>query len=112
MLFAWQRPTISWDLACEWDGTMDRKTAMAYYATTFEDAKQADRAETAAAAEFFVTVTCAACLLFMVSCAVFDTDKKESCLGLGVMLIIAGRIAAIITLSILFKRLNDSWDIT
>ena len=68
VLTAWTRAQMSWNIECEWDGSMSRTQANAYYKQAFGDPSSTEAAEIASLCMWgiavFVLVVTVACPIF------------------------------------------------
>ena len=90
---------------------MNREEAFEYYQTTFADPKQSVRATTSAKAIFWEGILFAWGLIIIGILAIFMGNDKNKISAMLMVLWIVSRISSIITLAILFVRVNDSWKV-
>jgi hypothetical protein len=105
-LTAWTRTTAYWDIDC----SMDRKEAQTNYAQYFSDPTAIYGAESAANAMFWISVVGVG--LLAASCTFLLKGKVEGAVGLSLMIALGLRCCWIVTLPIVFHRVNVSWDIS
>lgn len=109
-LFAWSRPTIEWSINCEWNG-QTRAYANSYYRQTFTDPSGSFQAIYCADIFMWMAALILAISGFQMIMALIDPKKVEEHFGKALMACYFSRIAWIVTISILFHRVNGLWDV-
>lgn len=107
-LYAWSRPTAYWDIQCEWDGTMTRQQASDNYAQEFVNPKMTILAESASLAMEWIGIIGLVCVAG--SALIGLKGGWESVMGVCALIWLATRICWVVTLPIIFHRLQVSYE--
>lgn len=120
ILGAYTRQTFYWNLECELNGTMSRKTASSYYDQTFKDPSKVESVKRPSLTLIITDTTVLVSLVMMFfvllvmrckdSSALEALEGQSGCNCLAA-LVIPVFISWLVTIPIVFRRYNAAYDV-